>query len=87
VENSSRVLLILSEETLARARVLAGKATILFKLPVSLQVVLRALIEEGLKPQHQPALLATIEAHAQAVRQARRLARGRTSKPARRRRG
>lgn len=86
MDNSGRVLLILSEDMLARARVLAGKATILLKLPVSLQVVLRALIEEGLKRDHQPSVLPTIEAHAHAVREARRLARSRASKPARRRR-
>jgi hypothetical protein len=79
------VLLILSEETLARARVLTGKATIALKLPVSLQVVLRALLEEGLKQQHQPAVLANIEAQANAIREARRLVRSGGKRTGRRR--
>src|SRR3990172_1735188 len=37
-----------------RARVLAGKATTTLKLPVSLQIVLRAFIEEGLKRGRRP---------------------------------
>jgi hypothetical protein len=96
LEPRARVLLILSEETLARARVLAGNATATLKLSVSLQVILRALIEEGLKRETQPALLATIEAHAHAIRRTRRLARRRMAsdtsrerdgaRPARRRR-
>src|SRR5437588_263831 len=48
-ENKTSVLLILSQDVLDRARVLAGKATTALKLPVSLQIVLRALIEEGVK--------------------------------------
>jgi len=47
-ENETRVLLVLPQDVLDRARVLAGKATTALKLPVSLQIVLRALIEEGL---------------------------------------
>jgi hypothetical protein len=77
VENRARVLLILSEDVLARARVLAGKATVKLKLPVSLQIILRALIEEGLKRENHPALLANIEGHANAIRRTRRLARRR----------
>jgi hypothetical protein len=38
-----KVLLILAQDVLDRARVVAGRATITLKLPVSLQVVLRAL--------------------------------------------
>ena len=57
-ENKTSVLLILSQDVLDRARVLAGKATTALKLPVSLQIVLRALIEEGLKRDDHPALLA-----------------------------
>ena len=75
MENRASVLLILPEDVLARARVLAGKATVKLKLPVSLQITLRALIEEGLKQQNHPALLANIEAHANNVRRTRRLAR------------
>jgi hypothetical protein len=75
VENRARVLLILPENLLAEARVLAGKATVKLKLPVSLQITLRALIEVGLKRQGDPALLATIEAHANEIRHTRRRAR------------
>jgi len=48
-ENKTKVLLLLTQDALDRARVLAGKATAALKLPVSLQIVLRALIEQGLK--------------------------------------
>ena len=44
LENKTRVLLILSQDVLDRARVFSGKATSTLKLPVSLQIVLRALI-------------------------------------------
>src|SRR5437764_2071105 len=54
--------------TLFRSRVLAGKATAALKLPVSLQIVLRALIEEGLKHGDRPVLLANIGDQAKAVR-------------------
>jgi len=74
-ENESRVLLILPQDVLDRARVLAGKATTIFKLPVSLQIVLRALIEEGLKRDGDRIILANVEAQAQAVRRIRGLAR------------
>jgi hypothetical protein len=67
----TRVLLILPGALLDRARVLAGQATAKFKLPVSLQIVLRALIEEGLKPDERPALLANVEGQAKAVRHLR----------------
>ena len=70
-ENRARVLLILSQDALDRARVVAGKATTALKLPVSLQIVLRALIEEGLKRDDHPALLANIEGQAKAVRHKR----------------
>jgi len=59
---------------LDRARVVAGKATITFKLPVSLQIVLRALIEEGLKRDGHPAFLANVEGQAKAVRHTRSMA-------------
>jgi hypothetical protein len=74
-ENESRVLLILPQDVLDRARVMAGKATTALKLPVSLQIVLRALIEEGLKRDGDRNLLANVEAQAQAVRRIRSLAR------------
>lgn len=69
--NKARVLLILSRDALDRARVVAGRATTTLKLPVSLQIVLRALIEEGLKRADDPALLRNVERQAEAVRQIR----------------
>jgi hypothetical protein len=75
LENRTSVLLVLSRDVMDRARVLAGKATTTLKLPVSLQIVLRALIDEGLKRDDHPALLANIEAQAKAVRDRRRVAR------------
>ena len=73
--NKARVLLILSQDVLDQARVLAGKTTTAFKLPVSLQIILRALIEEGLKRENNAALLANIEGQAKAVREIRSAAR------------
>jgi hypothetical protein len=66
-----RVLLILPHDIPDQARVFAGKATTTFKLPVSLQIVLRALVEEGLKRPGDPALLANVEGQAHAVRRLR----------------
>ena len=73
--NKTRVLLILPEDVLGQARVLAGRATAALKLPVSLQIVLRALIEEGLKRDGDRALLANVEDQAVAVRRLRSLGR------------
>ena len=73
--NKTRVLLVLSQDVLDRARVVAGKATAALKLSVSLQIVLRALIGEGLKRDDDPALLANIEGQAKAVRNMRSKAR------------
>ena len=73
--NNARVLLVLPEDILGRARVLAGKAMATLKLPVSLQIVLRALIEEGLKGNDKHALRANVAAQAQAVRRVRSLKR------------
>ena len=75
LENKARVLLILSQDVVDRARVVAGKATVTLKLPVSLQIVLRALIEEGLKRDDHPAFLANVEGQAKAVRHQRSVAR------------
>src|SRR5437660_380235 len=75
--NKTRVLLILPSDILERARVLAGRTTTKLRLTVSLQIVLRALIEEGLKRADDRALLANIEEQAQAVRRSRSLARRR----------
>ena len=74
-DDKTRVLLVLSQDALDRARVFSGKATTSLKLPVSLQIVLRALIEEGLKRSDNPALLANVESQAKAVRHARSVAR------------
>lgn len=68
LENKTRLLLTLSQDVLDQARVLAGKATIVLKLPVSLQIVIRALIWVGLKRASHQALLANIEGQARAVR-------------------
>ncbi len=74
-ENKTRVLLVVPQDVLDQARVLAGKATSTLKLPVSLQIVLRALIEEGLKRDGDRTLLANVERQAQAVRRIRSLVR------------
>src|SRR2546427_2246847 len=71
--NKTRVLLVLPEDVLGQARVLAGRATAALKLPVSLQIVLRALIEEGLKRDGDRALLANVEDQAVADRKSTRL--------------
>ena len=71
LENKTRLLLILSQEALDQARVIAGRATTALKLPVSLQIVLRALIWVGLKRESYPALFSNIESQARAVRQKR----------------
>ena len=75
--NKTRVLLVLSQDVLDRARVVAGRATTTLKLPVSLQIVLRALIEEGLKRGNDGTLVANIERQAHAVRHIRKTARRR----------
>ncbi|HSS45414.1 MAG TPA: hypothetical protein VLO07_08750 [Thermoanaerobaculia bacterium] len=72
-ENRTRVLLILAQDVLDRARVFAGEATTKLKRPVSLQIVLRALIEEGLKRGGDRLLLVNVERQVQAVRAIRRL--------------
>ena len=71
--NKTRVLLILPQEILDRARVLAGKATTILKLAVSLQIVLRALLEEGLKRDGDRKLFTNIEGQAREVRRIRSL--------------
>jgi hypothetical protein len=70
--DKTRVLLILPAEVLDRARVFAGKATTALKLPVSVQIVLRALIEEGLKRQGAAGIVSNVERQATAIRQIRR---------------
>ena len=73
--NRTTVLLVLTQDVLDQARALAGKETTALKLPVSLQIVLRALIEVGLKRDNHPALLAHVESQAKAVRHQRSVAR------------
>jgi len=68
--NKTKVLLILTQDVLDRARVLAGKATTALRRSVSL----RALIELGLKRDNHPALLANVEGQAKAVRHQRSVA-------------
>ena len=75
LENKTKVLFILSQDVLDQARIVAGKATMTLKLPVSLQIVLRALIKEGLKRDDHPSLLANVESQAKAVRRLRSVAR------------
>ena len=73
--DKTRVLLVLPQDLLDRSRVLAGRATASLKLPVSVQIVVRALVEEGLKRSDDRALLANIESQARAVRRIRSTAR------------
>ena len=75
--DETRVLMILPRELVDRARGLAGKTTMAIKLPVSLQIVFRALIEEGLRRPADPALVANIGRQAEAVRRIRSEARRR----------
>jgi hypothetical protein len=70
-EDKTRVLLVVPQQILDRARVFAGSATTRLKRPVSLQMVLRALIDEGLKRNGDRAVLANVEAQVQAVRRIR----------------
>ena len=74
-ENETRVLIILPQELVDQARVFAGKATTSMKLPVSLQIVFRALIEEGLKRPEGRALRANVARQAETVRRIRSVAR------------
>jgi len=71
LENRTRLLLILAQDQLDQARVIAGRATTALKLPVSLQIVLRALIRVGLRRESHRALFANIESQARAVREKR----------------
>ena len=73
--DEARVLIILPQDLVDRARGVAGRATTAMKLPVSLQIVLRALIEEGLKRPGDDALLANVRGQAEAVRRIRSEAR------------
>ena len=74
-ENEARILIVLPRAFVDRARGVAGRATTSMKLPVSLQIVLRALIEEGLRRPTDPALLANVGRQATLVRRIRSEAR------------
>ena len=76
-QNEARVLVILPRDLVDRARVLAGRAMTSMRLPVSLQIVLRALIEEGLRRPTDPGLLANVSRQAETGRRIRREARHR----------
>jgi hypothetical protein len=69
--DETRVLIILPRELVNRARGLAGRATMSMKLPVSLQIVFRALIEDGLKRPTDAGLIANIGRQAETVRRIR----------------
>ena len=71
--NKTKVLLILPQDVLDQARVLAGEGTTTLKLPVSVQIVLRALIEEGLKRDGDRKLFANIKGQARTVHRIRSL--------------
>jgi hypothetical protein len=75
--DETRVLIILPRELIDRARGVAGRATISMKLPVSMQIVLRALIEEGLRRPTDEGLLANIAHQTEAVHRIRSEARRR----------
>ena len=66
-EDKTKVLLVVPREVLDRARVFSGAATTRFKRPVSLQMVLRALIDERLKRDGDRAVLANVEDQVQPV--------------------
>jgi len=70
-EDKTKVLLMVPQGVLDRARVFAGEAMSKLKRPVSLQMVLRALIDEGLKRHRDAAVLLNIEGQVRAVRQVR----------------
>src|SRR4029450_8348536 len=76
-QSETRVLVILPRDLVDRARGLAGRATASMMLPVSLQIVLRALIGEGVGRPTDPSLLANVSRQAETVRRIRREARRR----------
>ncbi len=70
-EDKTKVLLMVPQGVLDRARGFAGEAMSKLKRPVSLQMVLRALIDEGLKRAGDGAVLVNVEGQVQAVRRIR----------------
>jgi hypothetical protein len=77
-DDETRILIILPRRLVDRSRGLAGRATVSMKVPVSLQIVLRALIEEGLKRPKAYTLLKNISRQADMVRRIRSAARRRS---------
>jgi hypothetical protein len=82
-ESEARVLVTLPRDLLDRARALAGRATMSMRVPVSVQIVLRALIEEGLKQSKDPDLIANMNRQAETIRRIRRDARRQAALPRR----
>src|SRR2546421_9013484 len=80
-EDETRVLMILPRQLVDRARTVAGRTTTSMRLPVSLQIVFRALIDEGLKRPADDALLANIGRQALTVRRIRSESRRRPAAP------
>jgi hypothetical protein len=72
---SRTLLLLLPQDVLDQARVLAGQATARLKLTVSVQIVPRALIDEGLHRPSDRTLLANVARQARAVHRIRNRAR------------
>jgi hypothetical protein len=70
-ENKTKVLLVVPQGVLDRARGFAGEVMSKLKRPVSLQMVLRALIDEGLKRDGDGAVLVNVEGQVQEVRRIR----------------
>ncbi len=71
-DRKSKILLILPEDMLDRARALAGVLTTKLKRPVSLQMVIRGFVDEGLKRGRDRAFLDNVDAQVRAVRRIRR---------------
>ncbi len=70
-EDKTKVLLMVPQEVVDRARGFAGEVMSKLKRPVSLQMVLRALIDEGLKRDGDGTVLVNVEGQVQAVRRIR----------------
>lgn len=79
--SETRVLVILPRDLVDRARILAGRSTTSMRMPVSMQIILRALIEEGLRRPSDPGLLTNVRRQAETVRRIRREARSRPAAP------
>ena len=70
--DKTKVLLVVPQGILDRARGFAGEVMSKLKRPVSLQMVLRALIDEGLKRDGDGAVLVNVEGQVREVRRIRR---------------